>query len=114
MPGIKKDIDIKEYAPPHHVILQLSHKDEYRQKEIVKLRSGDSLNIQKEGLSAKIKDKEIDVLKFSAACKEKIKSLLHQGYQVSEASVRFIVYWQKPEEERDVAIILPDIKFIKK
>lgn len=118
-PYIKAKTDKEFYSVPNSIILQLTHKDvflsyfKYSQKIIQKLRSGDSLKLENGGLSIMLEGCDIQILKFSSACKERIQSFFDQGYELVEAKIRFIVYWENKDDETEYAIVLPDIKFRK-
>ena len=117
---VEKYQDDNLYNEPDDIILQLNHKDvvldffknEYRQKLIYKLRSGDELTVDGDYLIAVANNNQIKVAKFSTACRNKINELKTQGYNISKATIRFIVFW-KDKEEQESAIVLPDIQLKK-
>jgi len=53
------------------------------------------------------------VLKFSQKFSERVTKLAGQGYQPFDATVNFMVYWQNPEKDREIVILLPEILFSK-
>lgn len=118
---IDNEFNNNEYNSPDDIILQLTHKDvildffKYKQNIIPKMRSGKQLIPSDDSLLVKFNGQETKVLKYSASCRNKIESLLKHGYKITDANIRFIVYWKKQddEEEQEYAIILPNIKFSK-
>ncbi|MCR5265485.1 MAG: ATP-dependent helicase, partial [Cyanobacteria bacterium RUI128] len=115
------DFDENIYSQPNDIILQLTHKDvvldyfKYKQKIIPRLRSGNKLIYSEDYLLVNYNEQETKILRFSESCRNKIKNLTDQGYKITDAYIRFIVYWKKQndEQEKEYAIILPDIKFSK-
>lgn len=115
LPFVEKYQDNNVYNEPDNIILQLSHKDvvldffKDKQKHIYKLRSGEQLAVDGDYLVANVNNYKVKIVKFSTACRKKINELKSQGYNISSAIIRFIVYW-KNKEEQELAIILPDIQ----
>lgn len=112
------ELDLKNYAKPAELIMQLSHKDVYldffkdKKSFILKqLYSGMHLKAKNNRLYIKIKDKEFPVLQFSSRCYEKIKQIIAQGYVMHDAEIRFICAWKGKDDESESAVILPDIYF---
>lgn len=104
------------YKPSNLLVLHLSHKDIWlnyfisRQNIICKLKSGDKLTVSSEGCT----DKDGNcVVKFSNSFKEKINEYETKGYKLTDSVINYIVYWQKSDEENEIRIILPELKFEK-
>lgn len=112
-----KVIDVhQKYPGSGTLIKQLTHRDvnlgyfEFIQNKVSLLRSGESLIANTEScLNAK---GEI-VTKFSRLFTESIASYQQMGYKIKEAKVNFMVWWKKPDEEKELIIILPEIWFEK-
>ena len=111
----KYTIDTKDYALPEEIVLQLSLKDvyleyfKYLKREILTLRSGDSLIYNNFALyNAAYKP----VAKLSQNMKKALMEWHTKGYEVKSASVRFIVAWKSkdsPKEETESAVLLADL-----
>lgn len=104
----------QEFPGNGSLIKQLSHRDvylgyfEFIQNKLSILRCGDNLFANAEScLNAK---GEI-VVKFSRSFVEFVASRQQMGYQIKEAKVNFMVWWKKPDEEKELIIILPEICF---
>ena len=104
----------ESYLPPNQLAMHLTHRDiqlwyfEFIQHRLTALISGDVLTINAEGCTNM---KGELVLKFSKQFLEVIISVQNKGYQLKEARVNFIVYWKKPDEEKEFKIILPELYF---
>ncbi|MHB8077301.1 hypothetical protein [Desulfosporosinus fructosivorans] len=61
-----------------------------------------------ETLTAKL-EKRNDIAQFL----KQIESMRHKNYVPKTAKIRFIVYWQKENTEREVRIVLPELYFEK-
>ena len=109
--------DEKEYSKPVEITLQLTHKDVYldffkdKKHLILQLKSGCSLEIEGKRLYCDFQGQKYPVVQFSAACQEKIQSIIDRGYSLHSAKIRFIVAWRGENDEKESAIILPDIDF---
>lgn len=120
--NITNDITLDEnvYDEPSEIVFQLSYKDvvldffKDKKELIIRLRSGDALQLEGEYLYAVIDGKLVKVLKFSKAFKDKLESLKEKGYEPSSATIRFILAWKGKEDENETAIILPDLCLIRK
>lgn len=119
--GCRYFMDKSEYSMPEEIVLQLTHKDVFldffktRKKEILSLRSGDSLAFVKNKLYhiGEHDERGFCVAMLSASMKDKLNFWQEKGYEVVAASVRFIVAWKAKEardDEPESAIILPDLK----
>ena len=123
-PNFQKDsihfiliFDEKEYSKPVEITLQLTHKDVYldffkdKKHLILQLKSGGTLEIKGKRLYCDFQGQKYPVVQFSAACQEKIQSIIDRGYSLHSAKIRFIVAWRGENDEKESAIILPDIDF---
>ena len=103
------------YPDPSEIILQMGHKDvvldffKGKKELIFKLQSGSSLAVDSVYLTAEIDAKPVHVLKFSKACVERLENLYEKGYQPYKAYVRFIVAWKDENDDKETAVILPEI-----
>lgn len=109
-------IDSKEYGLPEEIVLQLSHKDvylnffKYVKREVLTLRSGDSLVYNNFTLYDTSTHKP--VAKLSQDMQKALITWREKGYKVKSASVRFIVAWKPkdaPKEEPESAVLLADL-----
>lgn len=112
----KHIIDTKDYAMPEEIVLQLSHKDvyldffKYVKREVLALRSGDSLDYDNFVLYDTSTHRQ--VAKLSQNMQKELTEWKEKGYEVKSASVRFIVAWKSknaPKEEPEAAVLLPDL-----
>ena len=112
--------DENVYDEPSEIMLQLSYRDvvldffKDKKDTIIKLRSGDVLQLEEEHLCAVINGKLVKVIKYSKAFKEKLDFLKAKGYEPTTATIRFILAWKGKDDENETAIILPDICLNKK
>lgn len=106
--------DATPYLPPNQMVMQLTFKDVwldyfiYRQPVISQLISGDTLTINGNEL---LDSKGYPVLRFSTLFLKQIETINQKNYQLKEACVNFIVYWQKEDTGQEVKIILPELTF---
>lgn len=114
-----RNTDYNHYDEPSEITLQLTHKDvvlnffKDKKELIFKLYSGMKLSVNGSFLSAEINDRDINVVKFSKAFEERISHLQRKGYKPTASIIRFVVAWKSEEDEKEYAVILPDITFIK-
>ena len=107
--------DKNVYEEPTEIMLQLSYRDvvldffKDKKDAIIKLRSGDILQLEEEHLCAVINGKLVKVIKYSKAFKEKLDFLKAKGYEPTTATIRFILAWKGKDDENETAIILPDL-----
>lgn len=107
--------DEKVYDEPSEIMLQLSYRDvvldffKDKQDTIIKLRSGDVLQLEEEHLCAVIDGKLVKVIKYSKAFKDKLASLKAKGFEPIAATIRFILAWKGKDDENETSIILPDL-----
>ena len=117
IPNVEMIEDSKHYPRPEELALQLTYSDvvldmfKGRKKIIFKLRSGSTLSLNENYLTAEIGDKSVKVAKLSKSCVEEILKLRNQGYEPYKAEVRHIVAWKGKEDDEESAVILPNIYF---
>ncbi len=110
-------IDCSErYSMPEEIVLQLSHRDVFldyfkeRKKDVLTLRSGDSLYYNDSFLYCKTTNKP--VAKLSSNMQATLKEWMDRGYSVKSAFVRFVVAWKPkdaPKDESETAVLLADL-----
>jgi ATP-dependent DNA helicase RecQ len=109
--------DARVYVPPAQLALQLTYKDVWldsflsSQNPISQLNSGDVLTI--DGACCRNAQRQV-VLKFSRQLIDKIEAMKQKQYLPAIAKIRFIVYWQKENSEREIRIVLPELYFERK
>ena len=119
--GCRYFTDKSVYSMPEEIVLQLTHKDVFldffktRKKEILSMRSGDSLAFFENRLYhiGEHDERGFCVAMLSVSMKEKLNLWREKGYEVVAASVRFVVAWKAKDaqpDEPESAIILPDLK----
>ena len=120
LPADKNRVDNQQYPMPEEVMLQLSHKDVFLdffkpiKKEVLALRSGDSLILEDNYILAPITHRA--VAKLSTNMQAVLSAWKGKGYQVSSASVRYVVAWKPkdaPKEESETAVLLIDLTLTK-
>ncbi len=117
--NVIRKTDSNQYDEPSEITLQLTHKDVvlnfFKDKKglIFKLHSGMKLSVNGSFLSAEINNRDINVVKFSKAFEERIDELQRKGYKPTASIIRFVVAWKSEEDEKEYAVILPDISFVK-
>ena len=113
-------IDRTVYEMPDEVALQLSHKDvnlgyfKSRKKEILSLKAGQQLHFDNNYLYDVASTKPI--CQLSQKQKDELRLWNEKGYNVSSASIRFIVAWRPkdlPKEEGEYAVVLADLNLTK-
>lgn len=108
-------VDEKEYSRPTDITLQLSYKDVYldffkdKKQLILKLKSGTELEVEGRRLYCNYCGKKYPVAQFSRDCSNRIQSITQKGYSIKSARIRYIVAWKGENDERETAIILPDV-----
>ncbi len=110
-----KRIEHKEpHLPPSELVMQLTHEDvnlgyfEFVQHRLKAIVSGDLLNKTDEGYTNANGDL---VLKFSRKFIEVLNAQEKKGYKLKEVRANFVLHWKKPEEEKEIKIILPELYF---
>lgn len=117
--NVIRKTDSNQYDEPSEITLQLTHKDvvlnffKDKKELILKLHSGVKLSVNGSFLSAEINTRDINVVKFSKAFEERIDELQRKGYKPTASVIRFVVAWKSEEDEKEYAVILPDISFVK-
>ncbi len=110
--GIERSFDRKSYDESDLLVLHLTHKDIWldyhisRQHLLTNLKSGDPLCVNGD---ACMDLKGNSVLKFSTAFIENLEIFKRKGFQIKNASINFIVYWQKEGSDTEVQIVLPEL-----
>lgn len=106
--------DREVYLPPNEMAMHLTFKDVWldyfinKQHLITQLTSGDVLTLNGDEC---LNSKGQSVLKFSQQFVRQIESMKERGYELKAVKVNFIVYWLKEGENKEVKIILPELKF---
>lgn len=112
--GLEKIENNKTFQPPNDLVLHLSHRDlylgyfEYVQHRINEFTSGDSIIVCDEG--CKNNRGEL-VLKFSKSFLERLSTIKQSGFELTAATVNFIVHWTNDDSKNEVKIILPELHF---
>ena len=113
-------VDNQQYPMPEEIVLQLSHKDVFLdffkpiKKEVLALRSGDSLTLENCYFLTPITHRA--VAKLSTNMQATLSDWKGKGYQVSSASVRYVLAWKPkdaPKEEPETAVLLIDLTLTK-
>ncbi len=120
-PEIVHIIDEKIYEEPKEICLQLTLKDVFldffkeKEKErlVSILHSGTPLLISSNSLYVRTREGEKTVVVFSKAFYDRVIQLRRKGYEPYSAIVRFVVGWKGKGEERETAVLLPDMWFRK-
>lgn len=108
--------DNKSYPEPDQFIMHLSHEDvyldyfKYVQHRVDSLVSGDILQLNDEGCTD---SKGQQILKFSRKFLDKKAEQESKGFELKSARVNYVVYWKKPEEDKELKIVLPELVFQK-
>ena len=106
--------DARSYAPPAQLALQLTYKDVWldsflsSQNVIFQLSSGDMLTTEE--TCCRNAQGQV-VLKFSRQFIKQLEALKQKQYLPATAKIRFIVYWQRENSEREIRIVLPELYF---
>ena len=94
--------------------LYLNHKDVYLDKfyeyatHIRPLRAGTTLQVFTQKFTWGCCDEQGNrIVVFSNSFKERLQGYLHRGYQITGASVNFVVLWQKADSDNETRIVLP-------
>lgn len=112
-----KSFDEKIYDDTDEIILQLSHrdvslsffKDRDRKNLILRLRSGQKLEVQDNYMCINYNGRKIRILQFSKKFIQILNAKKEKGYLPHKAYIRFILAWKDKEEQYEAAIILPDL-----
>ncbi|MDR0988355.1 MAG: ATP-dependent helicase, partial [Prevotellaceae bacterium] len=109
--------DTTFYSAPDEIVMQLTHKDVYLnyfhhvQSLIEPLTSGDALAVN--GDTYLHNERGERLLMFSQKLMGCIKERRDNGYVLQSAKVNFIVYWWWEEQQREIKIVLPEIRFVR-
>jgi len=96
-------------------MLQLSLRDVFlgcfkdKKKIVLSLRSGQKLDLKGKYLYADVSGKNIPVAMLSKAAQDTLERLYRKGYAVKYSRIRFVVAWYDKDDEKEYAVILPDI-----
>lgn len=121
MQADQKILDQNTYEMPDEIVLQLSYKDvnlgffKPRKNQILALRSGEPLRFDNNYLYDPKTNYAVGQL--SQKMQEDLKGWAERGYEVSSATIRFIVAWRQkdaPQKEEEHAVLLVDIGLRKK
>jgi len=120
IPAVEKRTDPVVYPEPEEITLPLTHRDvvldffKGKKAQLLRLRSGSPLELDREYLTARMDGKPFPVAKLSKACAVKLAELRRQGYRPVSAEVRFVVAWKGKEDVRETAVLLADIRLSRK
>ena len=121
LPVTQRMVDQHPYGMPDEIVLQLSHKDVYlgffktRKKEILALRAGEHLRFTDNYLYTLQTNSPVALL--SQRMQTDLQAWVEKGYDVSDATIRFIVAWRPkdaPKDEEEYAVLLLDLCLTKK
>jgi ATP-dependent DNA helicase RecQ len=120
LPADVQKNDSQQHPMPEEIVLQLSHKDVFLdffkniKKEVLTLRSGDDLIYEDNYFY--VPSTHRAVAKLSTNMQSFLSSWIEKGYNVTSASVRFVVAWKAkdaPKEEPESAVLLIDMRLTK-
>ncbi len=117
IPAVEVRADPMAYPPPAELTLQLTHRDvvldffKGKKAQILRLHSGDSLELDGDYLIGQVSGVPFRAAKFSRTCAARIRDLRWRGYRPNSANVRFVVAWKGPQDERETAVLLADLHF---
>ena len=120
LPADRQIADQHHYEMPDEIVLQLSHKDvnlgffKTRKKEILALRAGEQLRFAYNYLFET--KSNLPVAQLSQKMQAELANWAEKGYEVSSATIRFIVAWRPkdaPKEEKEHAVMLIDLNLSK-
>jgi ATP-dependent DNA helicase RecQ len=100
-------------------MMQLTHRDVFlgffkdKKSLIARLISGTELRINGNSLFIKTTKATEKVIILSKAYQDKMAEMKKKGYVPYKAKVRFVVAWKDKEDEKECAILLPDVYFRK-
>lgn len=106
--------DENHYFAPQSLCYLLTHRDlwlnffisSHCQAAISKLKSGMPLQVTEKGCWDLAGN---EIIRFSERFKKILHTLKQKGYEPKEASVNFIVYWKRKEDNKEVKIVLPKV-----
>ncbi len=100
-------------------MMQLTHRDVFlgffkdKKLLIARLISGTVLHINGNSLFIKTTKATEKVIILSKAYQDKLAEMKKKGYVPYKAKIRFVVAWKDKEDEKECAILLPDVYFRK-
>ena len=115
IPGLILRQDDAMYGEPEKLLLPLTHRDVNlgfflgKTDRILQMCSGDPLYEAGEGLAREAEYGSELVVRFSAACRERLSALRARGYVLEKADVRFVVFWKDGATQEETAIVLPNL-----
>lgn len=107
--------DNNQYPLPEEIVLQLSHKDvnlgffKELKRDVLAMRAGDTLIYRDYTLHTPTGK---PIARLSMKMQSTIMEWKERGYEVTAASVRFVVAWKPkdaPKTEPETAVLLPDL-----
>ena len=113
-------VNTELYEIPKEIVLQMSHKDVnlnfffHCYKDVLNLQGGDPLVCDDYSLHT---PSGKTVAEYSAAMRTRLMTLKRMGYIPLSAVVRFVVAWKRKgasKEEKETAVLLADLKLIRK
>lgn len=116
LPADRKTVDQRLYEMPDEIVLQLSHRDvnlgffKSRKKEILSLRAGEKLRFSNNYLYDM--KTNLPMAQLSQRMQNELLVWDDKGYEVTSATIRFIVAWRPkdaPKDEKEHAVLLVDI-----
>ncbi|BDF70110.1 hypothetical protein CE91St41_26630 [Oscillospiraceae bacterium] len=117
--GIDCFEDSNDYPEPAEIILPLSHRDvvlnffKDKKELILRIHSGTVLDITDNFLSIELDNRMVRVLKYSQVCLNRLARFRENGYYPYQAVVRFVVAWQGEGDDKECAVLLPNL-YLKK
>ncbi len=116
IPAVTQRTDSTIYREPAEITLQLTHRDvvldffKGKKAQILRLRSGEVLELNQGYLIAHLDGKTFRAAKLSKACAAKLGELCKKGYSPVSAEIRFIVAWKGKEDDGESAVLLADVR----
>ena len=110
--GLEVIRDDQRYQPHSRIAMLLTYKDVYLdyfnacQDRITCLKSGDELIFDKKGCYDL---KGNMVLRYSKHFSDQLEDLRRKGYGFSSARVRYVLYWKKEEDDKEIGVVLPEV-----
>lgn len=104
------------YDAPSELVLNVTHKDLFldqflkRDAVIAEYTCGDNLPVVNGELIYK---NGHPPLRFSQKFNEQLLKFRNDGYELTSARIKFIVYWQKADTEMETRIFLPELRMKK-
>ncbi|MDR0938959.1 MAG: RecQ family ATP-dependent DNA helicase [Mediterranea sp.] len=114
--NMERQEDETLYPSPNEIAIQLTHEDVNLgyfgriQTLVEPLVSGDALSVNGDNY---LNANGQPVLKFSQKFVERIAEWRSKGYMLRSAQVNFVVHWWWNDYQRELKIILPELRFAK-